>query len=293
MMKILVLGANGMIGSAMLRVLAQNDGWQVVGSVRNGLTETEVSVQNSSAQLIVSGDLSNLDQLARLFFEVKPDVVVNCVGLTKHLPQGNDPIPSITMNALLPHRLLLLCGIAKARLIHVSTDCVFSGTKGMYLESDHPDATDVYGKTKHLGEIVGPGAVTLRTSTIGHEVDSRLGLLEWFLAQSECKGFKRAIFSGLPTVEFARVVRDYVIPNSDLTGLYHVGATPINKDTLLRLIAQVYNQSIEIEPDEMFVIDRSLSVEKLTGATGYRAPSWPTLIAQMYEDWNESRNLYV
>lgn len=292
-MKILVLGANGMIGSTMLRVLSRNTEWQTVGAIRDAQTKAKVSALIPGANLVESGDATNTDQLASLVLNVMPDVVVNCAGLTKHLAAGNQPIPSITMNALLPHRLAMLCGIAKARLVHVSTDCVFSGGRGMYLESDYPDATDVYGKTKYLGEVAGPNIVTLRTSTIGHEMGSRFGLLEWFLAQNSCKGFKRAIFSGLPTVEFARVVRDYVVPNPNLKGLYHVGAAAIDKDSLLRLISKAYGQSIAIDPDEMFQIDRSLNVDKFTRATGYRALGWPALVDAMYSDWIELKGGYV
>lgn len=281
-MKVLVLGASGMIGSTMLRILARNTSWDVIGSIR--AAEKPVSSAEAAATWVCGVDLANLDHLARLYREVHPDVVVNCAGLTKHLPSGNDPVPALTMNALLPHRLAELCVISRARLIHISTDCVFSGKKGNYRESDEPDATDVYGKTKHLGEVAGPGLVTLRTSTIGHEMGTRFGLLEWFLAQERCKGYRKAVFSGLPTVEFARVVRDLVIPDASLEGLYHVGAEAIDKDTLLRLIARVYCKQIEIETDDQVAINRSLDSQRFATATGYRAPGWPTMIETMHQD---------
>lgn len=282
MTKVLILGANGMIGSTMLRVVAEGKDLQVVGSVRS--SQARAKFPEALADRLISGfDLANPDQMAALFGEIKPEIVVNCAGLTKHLPGGNDPIPALTLNALLPHRIAGLCQITGARLIHVSTDCVFSGMTGMYKEGDHPDATDIYGKTKHLGEVTGPDCVTLRTSTIGHELGTRFGLLEWFLAQTECKGYRRAIFSGLPTVEFARVVRDVVIPNRNLTGLYHVGAAPIDKDSLLRLIAKEYKKVTTIVPDNEVSIDRSLNAERFASATGYRASDWPALIADMHK----------
>ncbi len=277
-MKVLVLGASGMIGSTMLRVLSEKDDWQTVGSIRGKALDGPVC-----PALAAGIDLANPDHLHHLFREVRPDVVVNCAGLTKHLREGKEPIPALTMNALLPHRLAEFCDVARARLIHVSTDCVFSGRKGNYRETDDPDATDVYGRTKALGEVGGPNAVTLRTSTIGHELATRFGLLEWFLQQTECKGYRRAIFSGLPTVEFARVVRDVVIPNQDLNGLYHVGAAPINKDSLLRLIANVYGTPTNIVTDDEVVIDRSLNSDRFAAVTGYRAPDWPSLIYAMHE----------
>lgn len=281
-MKVLVLGASGMIGSTMLRMLARSPNWEVIGSIR--ATVKPESLGDWGARWCCGVDLANPDHLSRLFRGVHPDVVINCAGLTKHLPSGNDPVPALIMNALLPHRLAELCGISRARLIHISTDCVFSGGKGNYCEDDEPDANDVYGKTKHLGEVAGPGLVTLRTSTIGHEMGTRFGLLEWFLAQERCKGYRKAIFSGLPTVEFARVVRDMVIPDASLEGLYHVGAEAIDKDALLRLIARVYRKQVEIETDDQVVIDRSLDSKRFAAATGYRAPGWPEMIDAMYQD---------
>lgn len=281
-MKVLILGASGMIGNTMLRVLARNANWDITASVR--AIAKSVSPTASPVRWAYGVDLTNPDHLARLFREVQPDVIVNCAGLTKHLPSGNDPVPALVMNALLPHRLAELCGIRRARLIHISTDCVFSGGKGNYSEDDAPDATDVYGKTKHLGEVAGPGLLTLRTSTIGHELGTRFGLLEWFLAQERCKGYRKAMFSGLPSVEFARIVRDIVIPDASLEGLYHVGAKAIDKHTLLHLIARVYGKQIEIEPDDQVVIDRSLDSKRFAATTGYRAPDWNEMVEVMHQD---------
>jgi dTDP-4-dehydrorhamnose reductase len=281
-MKVLVLGANGMIGSTMLRVLSEHEGWFVTGTIRSENTRSLFSAP--LAQRLISGiDLANTDCMSHLFCEVRPNVVVNCAGLTKHLTAGNDPVSALTMNAMLPHRLAEFCEMLGARLIHVSTDCVFSGNKGNYSELDQPDALDFYGKSKHLGEVVGPNCLTLRTSTIGRELGTRHGLLEWFLAQTECKGYRRAIFSGLSTVEFARVVRNIVIPNENLSGLYHVGSRPIDKDSLLRLIAQVFGKETLVVPDDQLTIDRSLDVSRFAAATGYRAPDWPKLIKMMWD----------
>jgi len=278
-MKILILGSSGMIGRTMFHVLAQRSDWQVIGSVR-----AKVFDGTAPGPVVGGIDLTNHDHLERLFGQARPEVVINCAGLTKHLPEGNAPIPALAMNALLPHRLAQLCEIAKARMIHVSTDCVFSGDAGDYKEQDATDATDVYGKTKALGEVTTGNAVTLRTSTIGHEHGTRFGLLEWFLAQNQCKGFRHAIFSGLPSVEFARVVRDIVIPNPSLRGLYHVGANPIDKLSLLQGIAHIYRKDISIAIDETFRINRSLNTDKFMAATGYQAPAWPELIEAMYQD---------
>jgi dTDP-4-dehydrorhamnose reductase len=279
--KVLVLGANGMIGHVMFRVLSQHQDWVVFGTERTR-TASQADSTTPSKNLLTGIDLTCVDTLTKLFVKVAPDVVVNCAGLTKHLPDSSDALKAIPINSILPHRLADLCLLSNARLIHVSTDCVFSGEKGNYLETDRPDATDLYGKSKELGEVKDRDAITLRTSTIGHELNSHHGLLEWFLLQSSCKGYSKAIFSGLPSVEFARVVRDVVIPNKALKGLYHVGASPIDKNTLLNMIANQYGKYIEIIPDEIVQIDRSLNTNLFKSATGYVAPSWPTLIQMMH-----------
>lgn len=279
--KVLVLGATGMLGNAVLRVFAKGVGFDVMGSVRN--TAALKYLPAEIAERVVCGvDVENIDSLTGLFAETKPDIVINCVGLVKQLAEADDPLAAIPINALLPHRLARLCAVAGARLIHMSTDCVFAGTKGMYAEVDTPDATDLYGRSKLMGEVDYPNAITLRTSIIGHELSGARSLVGWFLAQEgSVKGFKRAIFSGLPTVEMARLIRDFVIPHPKLHGLYHVSADPINKFDLLKLVAQVYGKSIEIVPDERFVIDRSLNSSRFQLATGYKPDRWPELVRAM------------
>lgn len=281
-MRVLVLGASGMIGSTTFRVFSEQHDWKVYGTVRSESTKQFFSPQVAE-RLIANIDVTNYDALVDVFARTHPDVVINCIGATKHKAGGNEPLTAIPLNALLPHRLASLCAAANARLVHVSTDCVFSGKQGNYTEDDFKDAEDVYGRSKALGEVDYPNAITLRTSTIGHELQSSYGLLDWFFSQQgSCKGFKRAIFSGLPTVEFARVIRDVVIPRPDLHGLYHVAGPAIAKYDLLKLIAEVYGKSIEIIPDNDFAIDRSLNAGRFLAATGYQPPEWPELIKLMH-----------
>ena len=281
-MKVLVFGASGMIGNAMIRVLSEKKEWQVFGTLRSEDTKRFFSPAVAS-RLVTGVDVDKHDALVRVFSQVKPDVVINCIGLTKHHKEANDPLLVIPINALLPHRLAEVCSVAGARLVHVSTDCIFAGTKGGYVEDDPADANDIYGKLKFLGEVKYPNAITLRTSTIGHELQSTYGLLEWFLSQKgRCKGFNRTIFSGLPSTAFAQIVRDIVIPRTDLSGLYHVGANAISKYDLLCLIAKVYGKSIDIIQDDEFVIDRSLNSGRFCKATGFVAPAWPELIQSMH-----------
>jgi dTDP-4-dehydrorhamnose reductase len=281
--RVLVLGASGMLGNAIFRFFSCSRDHAVTGTVRSS-SALELLPKELRGQIVGGVEIYDLDGLMRLFDRVKPHVVVNCVGLVKQLPGAEDPLTAIPMNALLPPRLLTMCKVAGARLIHISTDCVFDGARGMYRESDFADATDLYGRSKYLGELHDPQAVTLRTSIIGPELGTAHGLVSWFLAQrGRVKGFTRAIFSGLPTVELARVIRDFVIPAADLSGLYHVSSAPISKYDLLRGVAREYGHSIEIVPDGELVIDRSLDSSRFRERTGYVAPAWQEMLRVMHE----------
>jgi dTDP-4-dehydrorhamnose reductase len=280
---VLVLGASGMLGNATLRYFARSPGFSVVGTVRSS-GAMNLLPKALHDHIIGGVDVDDTDSLRQLFVRARPDVVINCVGLVKQLAGGGDPLAAIPINSLLPHRLVRLCKQAGARLVHVSTDCVFAGTKGMYREDDVADASDLYGRSKLLGEVDYPQAVTLRTSIIGPELNSAHGLVSWFLSQrGRVKGFTRAIFSGLPTVELARVMRDFVIPRADLRGVYHVSAAPINKFELLSLIANIYGISIDIVPDDALFIDRSLDSTRFRRLTGYDSPAWADLVRVMHE----------
>jgi len=281
--KILVLGAGGMLGNAVLRYFAGSDSYDAVGSVRSESAFRSLP-ESLRHRLVAAGNADDPDQLIRLLGQVRPDIVINCIGLVKQLGEAKNPLAAIPINAVLPHRLAQCCELVGARLVHLSTDCVFSGRKGMYVEDDVADADDVYGRTKLLGEVDYPHAVTLRTSIIGHELAGHRSLVDWFLSQDRpVKGFTRAIFSGLPTVEIASVIDRYVIPNKDMHGLYHVSAAPIDKASLLRLVADVYQKRIVIQDDDSFEIDRSLNSDRFKAKTGYHPAIWPVLIKQMHD----------
>lgn len=284
MAKVLVLGVTGMLGNAVFRVFGADDAHEVWGTLRSAAA-LRYFAADSHARLMCGVDVLDQDALAAVMAKVRPDVVINCIGLIKQLADAKDPLTALPINAMLPHRLARLCELVGARLIHVSTDCVFSGRKGLYQEGDLSDAEDLYGKSKYIGELHDlPHAITLRTSIIGHELGSSYALVDWFLSQSGgVKGFTKAIFSGLPTVELARVIKDFVIPHSRLIGLYHVAAAPIDKFKLLSLVAAQYAKQIEISPDDALVIDRSLDGSRFRQATGYVAPDWPELVRRMYE----------
>jgi dTDP-4-dehydrorhamnose reductase len=279
--KILVLGASGMLGSAVLRVMAETGSHDVFATARSAGVKRHFRPE--LAERIICGvDVENFDALAAVFSAFRPQVVINCIGLVKQLAEVDDPLLALPINSLLPHRLARLCSLVEARLVHISTDCVFNGRKGNYRESDLSDAEDFYGKTKFLGEVQQPNTITLRTSIIGHELQSAHGLIDWFLSQQgRCDGYTRAFFSGVPTVVLARIIRDVVIPLPALFGVYHVAAQPISKYDLLKLVARIYGKDIEISADDKVVIDRSLDAGRFLAATGYAPPDWPELIQTM------------
>ncbi|MGF6694983.1 dTDP-4-dehydrorhamnose reductase family protein [Metapseudomonas resinovorans] len=282
-MRVLVLGVTGMLGGAVFRVFSQDPEYDVWGTLRSSRDKNHFSVA-SHDHLIAGIDVLDQDALAKVLQKVRPQVVINCVGLIKQLADSKDPLSALPINSMLPHRLANLCSLIEARLFHVSTDCVFSGQKGGYTEDDLSDAQDLYGRSKYIGELHNySNAITLRTSIIGHELSSNYALIDWFLSQSGVvKGFSKAIFSGLPTVELARVMKEFVVPSEGLCGLFHVAAQPISKFDLLQLVAQQYGKDIEIKPDDSLVIDRSLDGERFRQATGYVAPDWSRLISMMH-----------
>lgn len=287
--RVLVLGATGMLGHALFAGLWANPEVTAFGTVRsfgNGATRFS-DAQRASLLGDVHGERPETIEAA--IREVRPDTVINCIGLIKQLPESRDPERAVRINALLPHVLTRLTGDHGARLIHISTDCVFNGKKGGYRESDPANAEDLYGRSKFLGEVSAPHAVTLRTSMIGHELQGRISLIEWFLSQRDSvRGYAKAIFTGLPTVELSRVVQRHVLGNRKLAGLYHVSAAPISKYELLRLVGRIYDKRIEIVPDEQVQEDRSLDGSRFAEATGYIPPSWSELVRAMHEHYIQS-----
>lgn len=281
-MRILVLGASGMLGNAVMKLFAKEGLHETWGTLRNE-SGKHFFPDELKSHLISPVDVLNQDDLLNVFVHTRPDVVINCVGMIKQLKDANDPLHVLPLNALFPHRLAKMCMVTDARLIHISTDCVFSGKKGGYTESDESDAHDLYGKSKYIGELHDyKNAITLRTSIIGHELNSNYALLDWFLSQDdEVKGYTKAIFSGLPTVELAEVIHNLVLPQTVLHGLYHVSASPIAKFDLLKMVAKVYEKDIVIQPHNEVVCDRSLDSSLFQQAAGYRAPEWPKLIEKM------------
>lgn len=290
-MRVLILGATGMLGHKLWFSLSENH--EVIGTFREndlGL----LAFCDNSRKLI--GNIDVWDQLSvkSIIQNIKPDAVINCIGIIKQLDTAKEYKTSIYINSLLPHLLAQWCGDAEARLIHISTDCVFKGDKGNYLETDESDAADLYGKSKYLGEVSYKHAITIRTSIIGHELATHKSLIDWFLtASGTLKGFKKAIYSGFSTNTFAEIIDRYILLNSDLFGLYHVSSDPINKYDLLELVNQTYKKNADIKIDTDFFMERSLNCDRFKKTTGFAPKSWGIMIKEMHDDYEKHKDLYV
>lgn len=279
-MRILILGGDGMLGHQLFEHLRQRH--EVRVTLRQELNAYKESGLFDSKNAYTGIDVRSMDCLVEVFAGFRPKAVVNGVGLIKQRPSARESIPSLEINALLPHRLSVLCKATGTRLVHMSTDCVFSGKMGNYRESDVSDAEDIYGRSKFLGEVNDRHCLTLRTSIIGKELSRKKSLLEWFLAQSgTVKGFKNAIFSGFTTIEISRIIEKMLVQHPDAFGLYHVSSDPISKFDLLTLIKEKMNHDIEIIPDETFHCDRSLDSTTFRKEFNYTPPAWEAMIEEL------------
>ncbi len=283
-MRILILGATGMLGHKLVQVFSQQ--FDVYATARNSTAAFAGHPVIDREGLLGNVWVENFDSVVRAIALSKPQCVVNCIGIIKQHHTAKDPLPSISVNALFPHRLAQVCQAAGSRLIHISTDCVFSGRKGNYDESDVADAEDLYGRTKLLGEVSSDGSLTLRTSIIGRELETSHGLIEWFLSQEgkAIRGYKKAIFSGFTTNALAQIIAQIIAKHPNLQGVWHVAAEPISKFDLLSLVKEIYKLNIQIESDEIFLCDRSLNSARFKQATDFIPPPWRDMIDQMYQD---------
>ena len=282
-MRILILGGDGMLGHQLFKNLKSSHDVRV--TLRQDLAVYNKFMMFSSENTYPGIDVIKIDKLAKVLTNFHPDAVVNAIGIVKQLPEANKSIPSLEINALFPHRLALLCKEISARMIHLSTDCVFSGKKGNYKESDTSDPDDLYGRTKLLGEVSEKHCLTLRTSIIGQELSRKKNLLEWFLSQKgSVNGYKKAIFSGFTTLELSRIIENMILNYPDASGIYHVSSDPISKFDLLSLIKAALKLPIEIIPDESFACDRSLDSSKFRREFNYNPPSWEEMICELCKD---------
>ena len=292
-MRILVIGGSGMLGHKLVQ--AWRNRFDVWTTLKGRFEEYENLGIFVKEKTFDKADVENFETIEKIIEKTAPDVIFNAVGIIKQLPSSKDVVKTLLINSIFPHRLAEISEKSGIRLINISTDCVFDGKKGNYNEEDVSNATDVYGKSKNLGEVAGKNCLTLRTSIIGREIQTSHSLVEWFLSNrgKKVKGFVNAIYTGFPTIVLAGIIADLIERHKSLTGLYHVSAEPINKYDLLKLINEAYGAGVEIEPEEDFYIDRSLYSTKFRQATGFTPAGWQAMIKEMaddptpYDDWRK------
>jgi dTDP-4-dehydrorhamnose reductase len=283
MIKILILGSTGLLGSTLLKYFSKKNNFKCYGAIRK--KSDAIKLKYIKDIKLYKVDYKKKYSIIKVFNQINPNIIINCIGITKQLVHKNKISEIIWVNSFLPHFLAQIVNSQKKiRLIHFSTDCVFSGTKGNYKETDLPDAQDIYGRSKLLGEISYSNTLTLRTSIIGHELQTKYSLLNWFLDQKKfVEGYKNAFFSGLTTLEIAKVLDRFIISNKKLEGLYHFSGKKISKYNLLNLIKKVYKKDIKININRNIKINRSLNSNSLKIITGYKPKSWNKIIKEMFE----------
>jgi len=282
---ILLLGGSGMLGHKLYQVLSNE--FNVKVTFRKFNKSFNTTSMFRPPDIVDNIDALDFESIQRTFFNFRPDIIINCIGIIKQLKQAQNYKLTIYINSLFPHLLAELCQQNGSRLIHISTDCVFSGQIGMYTESSRSDAEDLYGRTKFLGEVNYMPGLTIRTSIIGHELTSNVSLVDWFISNKNGRvaGFGNAIYTGFPTVTFAREILRIIKDYNEITGLYNVSSEPISKYELLKIINEIYSLNIEITKDEEYFCDRSLDSTKYRFETGFRQNSWPDMIKEMFEDY--------
>ena len=283
-MRILVFGSTGMLGHKLIQVLGKSAA--VWGTVRNNSELLASFDLLPSTRVISHVDSMNEASVRSALATARPDIVINAVGIVKQLPTSKDVIITLLVNSIFPHLLSQLSEEYGYRLITISTDCVFDGVKGNYSESDKPNADDLYGKSKHLGEVIADRALTLRTSIIGREIGTAHSLVEWFLSNEgrAVRGYTNAIYSGFPTIVLADIIKDLIFKFPELHGLYHVSSEPIDKYSLLSLLKKNFGLNIKVEPFEDFRIDRSLDSSKFRSITGFAPQPWEQMLRTMAAD---------
>lgn len=295
-MKLLILGADGMLGHKLFQILgaAYSDCYGTISGKITDAPWSQCPFLNPD-NVYSNVDAMNFQGLEQLIRTVDPDYVINCFRVATHGTQIAPPIKNITVNSLLPHRLAEICATFGIRLIHFSSDCVFSGKKGFYAEEDTPDATHAYGQSRLLGDVYADNTLVLRGSVVGRELIGNSSLLEWFLLQKgkEINGFTKAIYSGISSIETARMVRMILGETPGLTGLFNVASEPISKYDLLNLAKESFQVDVTLHKEEGFSVDRSLNGEKFKAATDYVPPTWSTMMIELakenkqYNDWRK------
>lgn len=280
-MTVLVFGASGMLGHKVMQVFAEHN-LDAIGVMRGLTTDLQQKIPILKQAFLIGGnDVRNQDDVLSVFKKIKPKIIVNCAGIVK--PRATDPVETIEINSAFPHRIARLSSMIGARLIHISTDCVFSGNSGDYFEDSPADCADLYGRSKLIGEVDYDDHLTIRTSIIGRELGTSRNLLEWFFAQEgDIKGFDNAFFTGVSTRALAEIIVT-LCNKPEVTGLLHVPGTKVNKYDLLCQVKEAFRTKVRIERYSGYKIDRSLASKRIH-SLGIIIPTMETMIKDMAQE---------
>lgn len=284
-----VIGAAGLLGHVVVETLLDGVD-EVTGTLRRPRADVEwwppFRDENDRLRLIDGVDATDWPQLSRLLDQIQPDTIVNCAGVTPRRREAADAVEVIGVNSLLPHQLARWGATAGCRLINISTDCVFGHEPGGFTEDDTPTATDLYGRTKALGEVDGGDAITIRTSFVGRELVGHTELLEWFLSNAgrTVEGFGEVWYSGVPVATVADVVLRLATTHRQLSGLYHLAAEPISKLDLLRVANDAFGARVTILPDTTTTSHRTLDGTRLREVLPIDPVDWSHALSQLADD---------
>ena len=287
-MKILILGADGMIGHKIAHSLYQD--FDLILTSRKKISIESIGV--NSGKFIYHDFLNNMTY--DLLNKIMPDVVINCVGITTRRGIKDSYNNTILLNSKLPHSLDSWVKSNSKKLIHFSTDCVFSGTKGNYLDNDIPDANDLYGETKSAGEIDSGNTLNIRCSMIGRELFNFTELFEWLNMNKNKKieGFSNVIYSGITTVRMGKIIHYILKHKLNLSGIYNISSVPISKYDLLVKLSNAFSLNVQIEENTDNKSNKVLISKKFTEITGIYPPNWDDLISEFKGDCIKFKRLY-
>ena len=271
-MKILILGSTGVLGSTLNLFLKSKK--------LNPFFITRKKKFKSHRYL---KDFTNYKKLKKIITDINPEIIINCIGVTKFHGDYDNIKNTKFINTKLPIYLSNFCLKKKIFFLHISTDCVFLGNKGNYSDLSKKDAKDLYGLTKNKGEVKNKFSSTIRTSFIGPEKNSNKSLFSWFLGQkNQVNGFSQAFFSGLTSVELSKIIYKYFILKNDFYNqIINIGGKKISKYHLLKIIKIIFNKRIKIKNYSKFKIDRSLNSSKFRKLSNYKLPTWVYLIKEL------------
>ena len=286
-MKVMILGGAGMLGHQVyLKLKTEFGATNVAITLRKTKQHYDKFGIFKEAVAFDELDVLNFPQVEVALNKFKPDYIINCIGLTLRKKELGDVEKCIQVNSMLPHRLAKWGELNNSRVIHFSTDCVFDGKKGNYTEKDIPTADDLYGQSKFLSEIIYPNSLTIRLSVVGRELEGKTEFIEWFLSHKgkSVNGFAGVNYSGLSTnvvaKELIRIIKNY----PKISGTYQMASEPMNKFDILKIVNEIYQTKTEIKESADYKNDKTLNCDLYTQLTGFKKPSWKSMIAEMKQE---------